>query len=995
MVCSIFHAIGIYLFCSGFLLSRLVLTDRSECAVPPVELQNGFTPGSPETGCWHPKSFDKAVVVIVDALRYDFTVPFRGNETGQKEQYFHNALPVMYETSVGEPQNAFLRPFIADPPTSTLQRLKGLTTGNLPVLLDAGSNFAGTAIDEDNLVEQLVHAGKKVVHLGDDTWHSLFPGYFDPELTKSYDSFNVWDLHTVDNGVNEHLFPLLDAGMRDRWDIIFGHYLGVDHAGHRYGPNHPAMADKLRQMDDVFRNMIERLDDDTLLVVMGDHGMDIKGDHGGESDDEVEAALWMYSKKGLFGRTDKAFVEPPATPKERPVGQIDLVSTLSLLLGLPVPFNNLGQPIEEAFIGKDGKDYSNLAQAERLTAAQIYRYQGEYSKLRQLDTKSASPIVPLWNTAQEAWKRVQETSRPSLQQWKAAYDAFAAYQIENLRVCRSLWARFDLVGISMGITILIGSVTILAMFARGTMGDRAAVAPLLLGWGIAGTLIGGTLGATVGILPALSFSQVTAFGAGLGGVLGMSLGFWPVREILRVPYPRTVWGGLSALTCLMLCIGFASNSFTIWEDEQLLFFLTSYGVLMLASSLGQQDADDRKLGAINSISFLVATRVSSFSRLCREEQMPNCMSTYYASATSSTSATWQLVIPFAVALILPSAITNFYHRTRNYQGSAVIWIGIALRVGLVLVALFWLLDAADDGDWYPWFSKSLLKTTRVGIAQAVIALSFAAGYATYYWSSPLLAVINEPASASSEPSPIPNPVADDDPNTIFTPISSKPQPRSKLIILGYANTHGTRYFLLPCAWLLALQLVQKPMGQGTLALCAIAILNVLEIIDANNLRRSALGPTVLALLGSYYFFKTGHQVVLASIQWDSAFIPLKTIKYPWSPLLVILNTFGPQILCALAVPTIPIWKVGPKFPGLLGRVSGAMATHILFYAAIALATVVEATWLRRHLMLYRIFMPRMLMGVTILLVVEFVGAMVAIMGLRWSVVSVSDIFGWV
>jgi phosphatidylinositol glycan class O len=45
-------------------------------------------------------------------------------------------------------------------------------------------------------------------------------------------------------------------------------------------------------------------------------------------------------------------------------------------------------------------------------------------------------------------------------------------------------------------------------------------------------------------------------------------------------------------------------------------------------------------------------------------------------------------------------------------------------------------------------------------------------------------------------------------------------------------------------------------------------------------------------------------------------------------------------------------------------------------------------------MLYRIFMPRMLMGVTVMMVVEIVAALVAIMGVRWSVTSVADIFGW-
>ncbi|KAG9851658.1 hypothetical protein KCV05_g3731, partial [Aureobasidium melanogenum] len=222
----------------------------------------------------------------------------------------------------------------------------------------------------------------------------------------------------------------------------------------------------------------------------------------------------------------------------------------------------------------------------------------------------------------------------------------------------------------------------------------------------------------------------------------------------------------------------------------------------------------------------------------------------------------------------------------------------------------------------------------------------------------------------------------------------KPQQRKKLIILGYANTHGTRYFLLLTIWALVLVLLQKPMGQGTLSLCLLSILNLLEVIDANDLRNSPLGPVTLALMAGFYFFKTGHQATLSSIQWESAFIPLKTIKYPWSPMLVIISTFAPYILCALAVPAIAFWKVPPRTPGLMNHVAKGLAIHLVFYAAIALATVVEAAWLRRHLMLYRIFMPRMLLGVVVLLVVELVGVIVGLVGIRSSIRSVAEVFGW-
>lgn len=48
------------------------------------------------------------------------------------------------------------------------------------------------------------------------------------------------------------------------------------------------------------RSVMERLQDDTLLVVLGDHGMTDNGDHGGESQKETDAAIFLYSPSPLF-----------------------------------------------------------------------------------------------------------------------------------------------------------------------------------------------------------------------------------------------------------------------------------------------------------------------------------------------------------------------------------------------------------------------------------------------------------------------------------------------------------------------------------------------------------------------------------------------------------------------------------------------------------------------------------------------------------------------
>ncbi|KAI5285206.1 mannose-ethanolamine phosphotransferase gpi13, partial [Ascosphaera atra] len=79
---------------------------------------------------------------------------------------------------------------------------------------------------------------------------------------------------------------------------------------------------------------------------------------------------------------------------------------------------------------------------------------------------------------------------------------------------------------------------------------------------------------------------------------------------------------------------------------------------------------------------------------------------------------------------------------------------------------------------------------------------------------------------------------------------------------------------------------------------------------------------------------------------------------------------------------------------LLSDVAQAAATHVLYHATVSLATTVWAHHLRRHLMLYRIFNPRFMMGAVVLVVVDVVLALVAVGGVRWSTISVGDVFGW-
>uniref|UniRef100_A0A8C5USU6 GPI ethanolamine phosphate transferase 3, catalytic subunit n=1 Tax=Microcebus murinus TaxID=30608 RepID=A0A8C5USU6_MICMU len=437
-VCFLFYA-GIALFTSGFLLTRLELTNHSTCQEPPGPGSLPWGSQGEPRACWMASRFSRVVLVLIDALRFDFAQPQHSHMPGEPPVSlpFLGKLGSLQRILETQPHHARLYRSQVDPPTTTMQRLKALTTGSLPTFIDAGSNFATHAIVEDNLIKQLTSAGRRVVFMGDDTWKDLFPGAFSQAFF--FPSFNVRDLHTVDNGILEHLYPTMDSG---EWDVLIAHFLGVDHCGHKHGPNHPEMAKKLSQMDQVIQGLVERVENDTLLVVAGDHGMTMNGDHGGDSELEVSAALFLYSPTALF---------PSSAPPEEPevIPQVSLVPTLALLLGLPIPFGNIGEVMAELFSGgEDSQPHSSaLAQATalHLNAQQVSRFLHTYSAATQdLQAKELHQLQNLFSKASADYQWFLQSPREA----EATLWTVIAELQQFLRGARAMciesWARFSL-----------------------------------------------------------------------------------------------------------------------------------------------------------------------------------------------------------------------------------------------------------------------------------------------------------------------------------------------------------------------------------------------------------------------------------------------------------------------------------------------------------------------------------------------------------------------
>lgn len=109
---------ALFLFAGGFLLRRQELPNKSTCLNVTSQ-----SPSASQSCNAVPRQFSKAIVIIIDALKYEFAVY---NESLRPEAMkpFQNRLPVFRPEQGGR-----LFEFVADPPTTTMQRLKGLMTG--------------------------------------------------------------------------------------------------------------------------------------------------------------------------------------------------------------------------------------------------------------------------------------------------------------------------------------------------------------------------------------------------------------------------------------------------------------------------------------------------------------------------------------------------------------------------------------------------------------------------------------------------------------------------------------------------------------------------------------------------------------------------------------------------------------------------------------------------------------------------------------------------
>ena len=192
------------------------------------------------------------------------------------------------------------------------------------------------------------------------------------------------------------------------------------------------------------------------------------GNHGGGTENEINAALFVHFSEAcgdmsldLTPTMGSKYIEDAF----QSIHQIDLVPTISILLGLPIPYANIGG-IVPSLIGSEG--VNETAAALALNAAQVWRYFTVYSE-------TANKLPNLSELQLHLDKAVQVYKQALAQQKNQAYDSNAFYKacglfktflLEASELGHAVWTRFDTFGMMMGGSILffVLSIRILSEF---------------------------------------------------------------------------------------------------------------------------------------------------------------------------------------------------------------------------------------------------------------------------------------------------------------------------------------------------------------------------------------------------------------------------------------------------------------------------------------------------------------------------------------------------
>ncbi|OCK76489.1 alkaline phosphatase-like protein [Lepidopterella palustris CBS 459.81] len=434
---------GVVLFIVGFFRGR-----------PPVTASTESHFGAAEVIAPDSAPFDKVIFMMVDALRRHVYILIRSGA----------AVPFTARAAA---------------PTLTLSRVKALTQGTSQSFLDVWLNVfesenARSLAGADTWLSHLKverDQDKKMVFYGAELWLDMYADIFD--RFEGTDAWYLPEFSTVDSNVTRHLPDELKS---DDWKALVLHYLGLDNIAHQGGASGAHMLPKQAEMDGVVKLIYEAMLQErhlqnTLFILLGDHGMTEQGNHGGASPSEIASAMIFISPKlkSLSGGLECPVQNAENYEYYSVINQVDLVPTLAGLMGINIPERSLGifaPKFLGLFEGSEGGLHFLFKNAQQLKGLLEREYEAAASNIASCSSHCEdcsddhSQVVCWLNKATMKRKEWQEGKNTSMEEvYNATHTQFCDYTQKLLNAPPNNPSSFHL---SMSVAVLVASMALLS-----------------------------------------------------------------------------------------------------------------------------------------------------------------------------------------------------------------------------------------------------------------------------------------------------------------------------------------------------------------------------------------------------------------------------------------------------------------------------------------------------------------------------------------------------
>lgn len=584
---------------------------------------------------------------------------------------------------------------------------------------------------------------------------------------------------------------------------------------------------------------------------------------------------------------------PKIASKDAGILQIDFVPTLCLLLGVPIPFSNVGKVVTPLFsypldckrvrenaefdclehIGPIKALWTSIA-ALRINIAQVQRYIYSYHKKSNLlDGWTQRFLDELLEHYDRQWVMLHNLpssdANSNIRSLIKLRDNYSDYLTKIKHELDQVWASYDMLSLAGGLVLLCLSLSA-NYFATCFGGERDDITRIYKRIAI-GLMMGSTIAALLRFLglplyeankmyDAVFLSVLTSvLIAAYYGLRGLCSGIFEARHPVTKGENSNTWLAVASkpgsVTLMLAGIQFAaffSNSAIVNEDALAYFLLVSLVLLVVAGKWKEEVSKNRRTGVIKLrasvctlVALLVLLRIAKELRRCREEQHPACEeSIFLKSILSFVGEEWRAfrsrrIVFSGLMLFLPIGIVLLWHRRleRNDQKEsafsehsiAALCLKYLMPFAALCVAAHWVLAILD-----PKVLKKHLKSNQEALSRAASVLS-----------GVLLVLL------------------------VIFPLTAEKTKRS---FFGRTVNLFSALSLLNLGLFLPLSLW---LGDGaSIGLACVWMLGALLLHLFRTLEMEDLWTKsyLWFLLAGFGFFVTGHQTAIASIPWNAAFL---------------------------------------------------------------------------------------------------------------------------